>query len=132
MKWCESFSIGFPEVDSQHKQLIEKVDGLENQLMNGCVDDNSFANTFLFVVDYARSHFTDEEDMMLEIGYPEFEEHRQMHDQLINHLAIFLKDMQSGNGGTFSELISYLHIWIEAHILTEDRKIGEFLRQTMK
>lgn len=132
MKWCESYSIGYPDIDAQHKELIEKVDELETRLTQGEVNDSIFSDAILFVVDYARTHFKDEEALMLKIGYPGFETQRRMHDHLINHLANFLKDMQRGNGGTFSELVSYLHVWIEGHVLNEDRKIGEFLRRTNK
>ncbi|PKL42734.1 MAG: hypothetical protein CVV41_11915 [Candidatus Riflebacteria bacterium HGW-Riflebacteria-1] len=132
MKWSEAYLIGCPTVDEQHKELIEKVDELEQRLENDEADDHSFTDALMFVVDYARDHFRDEENLMFETGYPGFENHRMLHDRLVNHLANFLKDMQQGNGGTFSELVSYLHVWIDGHVLVEDIKFGKFFRTAKK
>ncbi|EKD81227.1 MAG: hypothetical protein ACD_39C01901G0006 [uncultured bacterium] len=132
MKWSEAYLIGCQQVDEQHKELIEKVDELELRLENDEADDNSFTDALMFVVDYARNHFRDEENLMIETGYPGFENHRILHDRLVNHLANFLKDMQKGNGGTFSELVSYLHVWIDGHVLVEDIKFGRFYRSAKK
>lgn len=125
MKWSDKFCIGCAIIDAQHKELIEKVAALEELLAQGKADDESFSDAILFVVEYARTHFKEEEDLMEKLQYPGFAQHRKLHDQMINHLANFLKDMQSGVGGTFSELVSYLYVWIEAHVLVEDRKFGD-------
>lgn len=126
MEWSDTFNIGCAVIDAQHKELIEKVNTLEELLARGEADDESFSDAILFVVDYARTHFSEEENLMEKLKYPGFAQHRKLHDQMVNHLANFLKDMQSGSGGTFSELVSYLYVWIEAHVLVEDRKFGDY------
>lgn len=126
MQWSDDYNIGCPGIDSQHKELVEKVNELERLLTSGEANDESFSDAILFVVEYARTHFRDEEELMERMHYPDFAAHCKLHDQMVNHLASFLKDMQSGNGGTFSELVSYLYVWIQAHVLGEDRKFGEF------
>jgi len=126
MQWSDDYNIGCPGIDAQHKELVEKVNELEKLLASGQADDEGFSDAILFVVEYARIHFRDEEEFMQQMQYPGFLAHRKLHDQMVNHLANFLKDMQSGAGGTFSELVSYLYVWIQAHVLVEDRKFGDF------
>ncbi|PKL45967.1 MAG: hypothetical protein CVV42_18075 [Candidatus Riflebacteria bacterium HGW-Riflebacteria-2] len=126
MQWSDEFNVGCPGIDAQHKELVEKVNELERLLACGEADDENFSDAILFVVEYARTHFRDEEELMQKMQYPGFVAHRKLHDQMVNHLANFLKDMQSGNGGTFSELVSYLYVWIQAHVLIEDRKFGDY------
>ncbi|OGK04818.1 MAG: hypothetical protein A2W80_10315 [Candidatus Riflebacteria bacterium GWC2_50_8] len=132
MKWSEAYLIGCPKVDEQHKELIEKVDELELKLENNEADDEGFTDALMFVVDYARNHFRDEENLMIATGYPDFEHHRTLHDRLVSHLTNFLMDMQQGKGGTFSELVSYMHVWINGHVLVEDIKFGKFFRTAKK
>jgi len=126
MQWSDDYNVGCPGIDAQHKELVEKVNELERLLASGEADDESFSDAILFVVEYARTHFHDEEELMQQMQYPGFAAHRKLHDQMVNHLVAFLKDMQSGNGGTFSELVSYMYVWIQAHVLVEDRKFGDY------
>ncbi len=130
MQWSDDYKVGCPRIDEQHKELAEKVNELEKLLAGGRADEENFSDAILFVVEYARTHFRDEEELMQQMRYPAFAEHRKLHDHMVSHLANFLKDMQSGCGGTFSELVSYLYVWIQAHVLIEDRKFGDFYSQS--
>lgn len=127
MKWDKSFCVGCQIIDSQHEQLVNHVDSLE-KLIGKSFGSIQLAETLKFMVDYARTHFHDEEELMSRIGYPELDRQKMLHDELIEFVTNFLLDLKVGNPCELSELVNFLTGWITEHVLAEDMKIGEFIR----
>ena len=65
--WDARFDTGIPLVDTQHKQLVDAVNGLGNELMLGDVTEERLQMLFRQLAEYARLHFADEEKMMVEL-----------------------------------------------------------------
>ncbi len=78
----ESFEIGVPAIDDDHRDLVEKVQAIvvavENERLDICP---SLISTFL---DAARGHFTREEKILESIGYPNVKSHALEHGKLLN------------------------------------------------
>jgi hemerythrin len=71
-------------------------------------------------------HFADEEQLMLTVGYPGYNEHKQIHDDF---LAIVIEALgQVGTQGPSADLISEITKtvgnWVIEHILNADVKIN--------
>ncbi len=76
---------------------------------------------------YVKIHFTFEEDFMGSIKYPDLSPHHKMHTDFREYVQkIHEKDLLHDkiNSG---EIISYLKDWLKNHILSEDKKIAEFI-----
>lgn len=53
-------------------------DGGDRMLLGSIIDE---------LVDYTVSHFRTEEEMMKRTGYPDLENHKQIHQQFVDKLA---------------------------------------------
>ena len=85
MQWTEKMSVGVPELDGDHRQLIRVI----NQL-GASYDDESRRNSVrqsLFALRrYAEFHFAREEKVMTVCGYPGIEEHRVEHRDFVTRI----------------------------------------------
>jgi len=125
MKWDEAFCIGCNTIDLQHQKLVQYVDKLELTCSNQTSD---VYDALQFLIDYARTHFADEERIMAAIDFPCLSDQKLMHDEFIDFITGILLDLKNGKLCDLDELLEYLKNWIIQHILQEDKKIGDHLR----
>jgi hemerythrin len=127
MPWNSTFSIGVEKIDGQHQRLFQLAIQFEKELA-GRQAAETVGEALKFLVDYASYHFKDEESLMAQINYPDLEEHRARHKELINKVRAILLDIRAGRSFTVADLISFLYQWIVEHIEQEDKKIGDAIK----
>jgi len=123
MQWKSIYSIGIGKIDNQHKRLIQ----LATQLEDAVAAKNftsEIGNTLRFLVDYTSYHFKNEEELMEQIQYPELNEHKALHKQLMTDVRQILVDLRNGKNISGVDLVNFLKNWIVEHIEKEDKKIG--------
>lgn len=128
--WDEGCRVGIQKLDDQHKGLFSTLNKLHDILMShgdSALVDTELAN----LMRQTRAHFETEEKFMLEHGYPGYQMHKVMHELLLQQL----EDVLTLESGDYEqpwierlEHADFLHAWLVAHILDEDKKIGAFLK----
>lgn len=124
MEWYDTYSIGVPEIDQQHKELVEMVSHLQSTLAHGTVTQE-LGGAMRFLVDYTKRHFADEEKFMESINYAELTHHRELHKKLINDVVFILMDIKKGKAFDPLAFIDFLTGWLINHIRYEDKKIAK-------
>jgi hemerythrin len=130
LEWNDSLSIGVAEIDDQHKELFKRFARVLDACTKGQGSDE-VRSLLLFLDEYVRIHFRDEERLQLEIGFPEYGEHRRQHLAFIEQVAA-LEETVLADGATLSVITranNMLTDWLVHHISRMDRKIGEFIRR---
>ena len=131
LAWSEEFELGFERVDSQHRRLFELVKNLVIACTEG-YDAKVLNETLDFLVEYTVQHFKNEEDVMLLYNYPEYEQHKQIHEDF--KVVVGEKVQEFKNDGSSEELSNTVNKiivrWLINHIQREDKKIGDYLRST--
>ena len=77
----ETLITGNEMIDSQHKELIGKINGL----LDSCEDGNdklAAVKTLDYLAEYTDFHFTAEEKLQEEMEYPGIKEHKEEHAKL--------------------------------------------------
>lgn len=117
-QWTEQMSVGIPLLDSDHQALIALIDKLHEGLLS---DADTEATTAVFesLIAYAELHFAREEKVMRVCGYPGLEVHRAEHARFANRIRE-LRDRYAGEPATVGELLEYLKVWLNHHILIQD------------
>jgi hemerythrin len=130
LKWDESLSIGNNEVDSQHKQIFEKINALLEEMHQG-KGKNTIEEVLKFLTDYIKIHFESEEKLMTSNNYPEFASHRQEHNNFALKIAYLKKklDSEGPNSSLVLEAQSFLVNWFLNHIQKVDMELGKFLSE---
>ena len=126
MEWNESYELGISQLDEHHRHLV----GLLKSAYESCLDDDpaeSFETILKLLSNYASYHFSVEERLMLDNGYPEQQAHTKMHDLFIRQIARFQLDLFAGKGLLAMEMMVFLGKWLIDHILDVDRKLYIYL-----
>ncbi len=123
-QWKESFSLNHEKIDAQHKELFRLANFIEG------IDDRSItklelASLFKEFFDYMQEHFSVEESYMESIEYPLIEQHKVLHQDIIDSMSKVLKEKKSIEQLQQS-LKETSHKWLVDHILNNDLKIEKW------
>ena len=124
--WNTHFSIGIHEIDNHHRHLM----ALLNTVYDGFIQqkaDLELAEIFAELTAYSQYHFSMEEAVMREHGYPGYALHKIRHDQFIERLTSLQESFANGRRQISFELLTFLNTWLLSHILDADADIGRFL-----
>jgi hemerythrin-like metal-binding protein len=127
--WNPKLETGHSEIDSQHMKWFGLVSRLAEECEAGSGAD-AVGEALDFLVSYTLRHFADEERLMTEHNYPDYEEHRKKHknfQRTVSELAAQYK--ASGNAKELSGKVNSVIIrWLTTHITRYDRKLADYLR----
>lgn len=133
MMWKEKYRVGADLIDTQHKELFQRVSNFIHAVQTpGPWEDKieHVKETMSFMQSYVITHFDDEERFQKEIGYPELERHQDIHAKFRAGVQSYAE--RAALEGFTEELIQEfggrLMTWLIMHVAAEDQKIGEFLR----
>lgn len=130
IRWDDSLSVGIDEIDDDHKGLID----LFNQLYASCSASEGVLaaaemDTLLKLLDYTKSHFQREEKWMKKADYPDYNEHKELHDDLLIITLNFQEHLQSTEIHRITdETLEFLRSWIVHHIMESDKAFGNYLK----
>jgi len=128
--WQDKYSIGYDNVDAQHRRMFEMLSELVNACMDGS-DTEKLKSTIDFLVNYTVQHFYDEELIQIQYNYPGYKRHKQIHEDFkITVGGIVAKFNENGSSSALSNDVNKIMVrWIINHIQNEDKKIGEFIHK---
>ena len=115
-------------IDSQHKELIGKI----NDLLRSCENNGNrtaAVKMLNYLADYTEFHFKAEEELQESIGYPGIKEHKGKHEELrrtVSELHDMLEE-QEGPTDAFVEMVNKnVTEWLYYHIKGFDRSVAEY------
>ena len=127
--WGPALETGHPLIDSQHQELINTINELFEECMQG-KGTEQIGKTVDFLVAYTERHFHEEEALQRQSGYPDYQNHRQLHADLvrmISELAVELK--QAGpTPMVINKSIRGIGNWLVNHIQQQDTKVAAHLK----
>ncbi len=115
--WNSTFSVGIEVIDNQHKRIVDYINELDAASRYN--DIQKVYNVLLNLSDYTVSHFSFEESLMEQAGYPMVEPHKQVHKAFIRRIE-FYKERYEGGEDVTKQLMSELQIWLVNHIQHDD------------
>lgn len=121
--WNETLMTGHPQVDADHKQLIDALNQLEAALREGKTQE-SIAPIIEFLNRYTREHFAREESHMQKVGCPAYEDNCREHALLVSRLDAWINRLEYGPSLTLVlEIHREIANWIRNHILKTDCRL---------
>lgn len=126
----KSLETGHENIDKQHKKLFEAI----NNLLDACSKGqgrNELEGTAKFLYEYTSIHFSDEEKLQKQVGYPDYINHKKYHEEFKNSILEIMKELQL-QGPTIvliGKVNSKIGDWLVNHIKKEDVKIAEHIKK---
>jgi len=118
------------DMELQHKQLVDVFNKLNDAVKNNETRQNIY-KIIDDIISLTRTHFTSEEQLMTQSDFPEIEQHKRMHKELIDE-ALHLK-------GKFDyvddeQFMDWLNHWpfgrVLAHIQYADKQFENHMTQS--
>lgn len=131
LPWIDRYAIGDELVDGQHRRMLEMINLLHSALVNKGASE-VVSQVITQVAEYSREHFLAEEALMDRVSYPGLVAHRKHHGAMIKQLTMLLHRMKRGEEISTREMLAFLKSWWQEHIMTEDRKIGQWIKERCK
>ncbi|MCB4204232.1 bacteriohemerythrin [Deferribacterales bacterium Es71-Z0220] len=131
IEWDSSFETGITEFDNQHKKLAALINRIYNAIRDSRAQ-NEVEAILNELVDYTVYHFDSEEKAFKQFSYPEYAEHRKIHEALKSQVGKFINDLKSGRSSIGYNLMEFLKSWLLNHIKVEDKKYSKFLKGKVK
>ncbi len=124
--WDRSCETGIELIDCEHKMILSALKDFLITVQND-LGDRLSAQVLLVLCNYTRSHFENEERIMLDIGYAELDEHRIQHGEFLKRLHEARARFE-GRQDVRRELVGLFQDFLYRHILIDDAKIAERVR----
>lgn len=119
--WDDTYSVEIQEIDEQHKCLIEIMNELYTAMANKSNRD-LIGDVLDKLVDYTKVHFAVEETLMRIFHYPDYEEHKAIHDKIVERVLEFQGKFRAGDDKVGMELLMFLKDWLFDHINKVDKR----------
>ena len=127
-EFSENLVTGNEMIDTQHKELIERMNGL----LESCESGNeklTAIKTLDYLSDYTDYHFKAEEQLQQDIEYPGYEKHKAQHEifnQTINELQEMLQEEEGPSEAFVEKVEENIVKWFYVHIEGFDRSVAEY------
>ena len=133
VEWSETLASGSTEIDTQHKELFQRVNSLLAAFEKGSVSRGEVAKIVQYLTDYVVFHFGNEERYMAQYAYSSMSAHKAQHEQFVkNFLKLKERLMMEGINAPLAVEMKELCVdWLINHIKYSDRALGMHLKLKM-
>lgn len=125
-KWSDEYDVGKKGLNDEHKQIIDLMNKLHTLNESAAAKEEISAN-IANLIKIAAQHFRDEEEYMRSIQYPDYDRHKQVHEELMLQLTEQKKAFESWDSGELTDaFFSFLRFWFFSHIQFMDKDYYKF------
>ena len=129
LTWTPDIAVGVEVIDAQHQSLFSLYNRLASAL-EAQISVEELELAMLSLQDYVIEHFAEEQELMAESRYPDFNKHAIQHDRFIVDF-LKLKRRLTAEGASrqiAEELKERVGNWLLSHISVVDRQFATFYR----
>jgi hemerythrin len=128
VQWEDGYSVGVELIDAQHKELIR----MTNELFLGCQKGGMAAEAYFMkaiqgAVNYVKTHFYTEEEILSRLYYPGLAAHKKEHEDFVAEVLQEIRAFEQGKKLAPQDFVKYLQNWVLVHIAGSDKKYGAFI-----
>ncbi|SRR6266545_1370545 len=129
IEWRESLETGIEAIDLQHKELFARFNSMLEACNRGEGRDEVL-RLLLFLDDYIKSHFAEEEELQAHYRYPGYHAHKEQHGSFISKIEQLKREF-STEGTTIFLVVQTnrtLVEWLIQHIGKLDKEFAGFVK----
>ena len=125
--WNNEYNINIEKMDKEHQKQLEYLEQINIAIIDN-VNDDKIYNSLDTLYSFSKKHFHDEEELMHNNDFEDFENHKNIHQELLQKMLVFKEELQKGTlDKSFIAVI--LKEWLLKHIFEEDIKYSRFLNE---
>lgn len=124
LQWQDRYSVGIAAVDHEHRELIELINRLHDELPRGAASatvESFFGDLFKAI----SAHFALEERFMREHRYDQFPQHKADHERLLDEIRDIMDAALGERETSMDALARRLDAWFSRHFETHDARLHQ-------
>jgi hemerythrin len=121
VQWSNEYSVEIQEIDEQHKCIVNYINEIYEALSRKESHD-LIADVIQKLVEYTKIHFAVEETLMRIFDYEEYQQHKMIHDRLVQQALTYQGRFLAGDPKVGMELLLFLKEWLFSHINQVDKR----------
>ena len=125
--WSESYAIGLPDIDAQHRVILHLAERIQEQHEAGLSGDGLIP-LFEEVQLFLQYHLATEEQMMQIYAYPDILSHKRDHAEVLCDLGDRIRRYLTGDL-SLNKVILFIVGWFVGHSTHVDRKYVPWVLQ---
>ncbi|MCI6241988.1 MAG: hemerythrin family protein [Lachnospiraceae bacterium] len=116
-------------IDSQHKELIDRI----KKFVDSCEEGAGKVKAIQmldYLAEYTDFHFSAEEKLQEDVGYPGLKEHKAKHEEFkknLKELEAFLDESEGPTDAFVDQVKKNVVDWLFQHIKAFDRSVAEYI-----
>ena len=127
--WNDSYLLGIPMIDNQHKNFFVILDNLET--LNQKQEKSEMHSLINELQNYVIYHFKTEEDLMVKSQSPNIDLHVMEHELFRKKVEEFHHSYYNNNAELLNEMISFMRKWLLIHISGTDAEYADSIKSTL-
>lgn len=132
IEWQDSFALGIPEVDHEHKMLIDLINRLHGSLLQAA-SKVEICDFLAELHAWIASHFALEESVMRRCGYDQLAQHKAEHERLLDEICEIMDNHMFDAYANYERVLAeHLREWFEAHFRNADRRLHDALPRSSR
>jgi len=130
VSWSDKYATGIELIDNQHHQLVD----LTNELYRACLSGGDerlavFKDAMSRMVEYVRFHFTAELKLLDAVKYPDYNNHKKMHNDLVEEILSASNKYDDGKKFVPNAFVRTLKDWVFGHIAVYDKIYAAYIAE---
>ncbi len=129
IKWTDDLETGDKTIDDQHRLLFKAVGDLMDAMWEG-KGSEEVGKLLRLLSEYVDNHFFDEEVFMRTRDFPEYAQHKRIHDSFSAEIENLRQRHAAGamNSELVIELLDKSCDWLRNHISKVDQDMVRYLK----
>lgn len=131
MLWKDTYELGVSLIDAQHKELFRRVEAFLQVLRSKDTWEEKIPKineTLEFMKGYVVEHFRDEEEYQKSINFPGYEDHKQVHIDMVDYVLEVSKQYEESENNEYlmQQFGGKLLAWLINHVAADDQRIADY------
>jgi len=125
LQWTNGLSVNDPRIDKEHQLYFELLNHICVESEKG-VSKEKLTRLLNELTLFIRFHFMAEENVMLDAGYNDYDNHHAAHTYCMESLKTKMFDFRDDkiNG---EAILDFATEWFLMHISSHDKKLGSYM-----
>lgn len=127
IEFDDSLRVGNRVIDQEHEMLISYINLLQKAVENEA-SDGIVEKVVDGLVEYTKTHFFVEEELMKAYVYPDMHDHMHAHEKFRQQANDLVASLEKGESVDLEAVLAFLKEWLTGHIMKIDVKLADFLK----
>ena len=123
--WDDALRLGDERIDDDHRKLAAMINKMADGVINHSLSQ-AHPELLRELMEGTMAHFAEEDRLMLAHCYPQAEEHRAEHHNLIQNANNFMAALDANESPSVA-LLRFLRRWLTRHVVGMDKALVEHL-----